>query len=196
MPEILLTGFVPFGTVTDNISQHAVETVEPDLPDGWTCRKAVLPVSWGDTWAELEPRITADTRVVVAFGHDENGTVIAPERIGVNVRHQERPDNDGRIPDLRIEADGPAGRWTSLPVDRIVETVRTAGIPCEASAHAGTYLCNYTTYMLARHRDDHRPDLACGFVHLPPGREPGPDRDAVVRAVGLIARTCCEQVAP
>lgn len=62
-----------------------------------------------------------------------------------------------------IITNGKAGLFTTIPVDDLVNAVRSSDVPCHPSATAGLYVCNTLLYRLLRHF----PSLPITFVHLP-----------------------------
>jgi pyroglutamyl-peptidase len=164
---ILLTGFGRFAKVERNPSEQIVAALGGSRVDGHDVVGRVLPVS-----AELTPAAVraalAETRPAVAFllGVAPGRSALTIERVAVNVLDFEDPDNDGALPvDVPIEPDGPAAYFATLPVRRILEAWRDAGIPGALSDTAGTYLCNAAMYAALHATAGER--LPAGFVHLP-----------------------------
>jgi len=47
------------------------------------------------------------------------------------------------------------------------QALRSLGIPCSVSFHAGTYLCNAAMYLTHHWHEQRRRSCKIGFVHLP-----------------------------
>ncbi len=188
---VLLTGFEPFGGDTTNPSAdvaHALdgetlELTEADTGIGAadatnTATRAtiigrVLPVSFAASAAELE-RLVAEHQpdLIIALGLADGREAITPERVAINYADARIPDNDGAQPrDEPLDADGPAARFTGLPVKRIVRALTDAGHPATVSLTAGSYVCNALAYHLGGIAEQHAHDTgahpAAGFIHVP-----------------------------
>jgi pyroglutamyl-peptidase len=86
------------------------------------------------------------------------------EAIGINIGGHSAQTPDEFQP---LVADGPPAYRSALPLAAWSHKIRAAGIPCQVSYHAGTYLCNAVLY-LTQHLAATR-GLKCQatFVHLP-----------------------------
>jgi pyroglutamyl-peptidase len=169
MPEILLTGFQPYGGRQINPSAEVVRTLEGTRIDGCTVRGLLLPVSFAAAKQPLTDAITKHRPLlVVSTGLWPGEPVIRLERVAVNRASFEMPDNDGQRPlDDAVEADGPVARAVTLPVGKIIASLREAGIPARTSDTAGTFLCNTTLYRALGACERLEASARCGFVHLP-----------------------------
>ena len=59
------------------------------------------------------------------------------------------PDNGGAQPiDTPVQPGGPAAYFASLPIKAMLRAVQRAGVPCEVSQTAGTFVCNHVLYGL------------------------------------------------
>jgi pyroglutamyl-peptidase len=95
---------------------------------------------------------------------------VLPVEYHTSVRRFEAvPDNAGMLRrGLRIVEDGPVGYWSTLPVDRLIEALGEAGLPVDASGHAGGYVCNHLFYGVRHALERRGRPLPMGFVHVPP----------------------------
>ncbi len=169
MPEILLTGFQPYGGRQLNPSAEIVSALDGTGIDGCTVRGMLLPVSFAAANQPLTNAIIEHRPVlVVSMGLWPGEPVIRLERVAVNRASFEMPDNDGqRLLDDQVEPDGPVARAVTLPVGKIIASLRGKGIPARASDTAGTFLCNTTLYRALGSCERLQTDARCGFVHLP-----------------------------
>jgi pyroglutamyl-peptidase len=164
---ILLTGFGRFAKVERNPSQQIVAALVGSRVDGHDVVGRILPVSAEQTPAAVRTAL-AETKPALVFllGVAPGRAALTIERVAVNVFDFEDPDNEGAQPvDVPIEHDGPAAYFATLPVRRIVEAWRAAGIPGALSDTAGTYLCNAAMYAALHATANER--LPAGFIHLP-----------------------------
>jgi pyroglutamyl-peptidase len=169
MPEILLTGFQPYGGRQLNPSAEIVRALDGTKIAGCAVRGMLLPVSFGAAKQPLEDMI-AEHRpaVVVCTGLWPGEPVIRIERVAVNRASFEMPDNDGQRPlDDLVERDGPVARAVTLPVGKIIASLRSKGIPARTSDTAGTFLCNTSLYRALGACGRLGTGARCGFVHLP-----------------------------
>ena len=169
MREILLTGFQPYGGRQLNPSAEVVRALDGTTVDGCTVRGLLLPVSFAAAKQPLTDAITEHRpRLVVSTGLWPGEPVIRLERVAVNRASFEMPDNDGQRPlDDYVEADGPVARAVTLPVGKIISSLREKGIPARTSDTAGTFLCNTTLYRGLDACERLGTGARCGFVHLP-----------------------------
>lgn len=168
--ELLVTGFLPFAGDARNPSGEVAQAVEGRQVRGLRVRGAVLPVERKAASERLE-RLLAEERprAVVALGQG-SAPLVHVERVAVNLLDFQLPDQAGDQPrGTPISRGAPDALFSTLPVDELVAAVRAAGVPCEASLSAGSYLCNMVFFELleaarATPRGTHRGV----FVHLPP----------------------------
>ena len=60
---------------------------------------------------------------------------------------------------------GPDAYFSTLPVRRMAEAIKSQGIPAELSYSAGAYVCNDLIYTLLSHFRDS--ETRVGFIHIP-----------------------------
>lgn len=167
---LLVTGFEPFGGSTLNPSQVVIDALAAgsiDLPGVElftdllpvdTCRIAgVIKALWGKH----------DPDLVLHLGESAKAERLTLERVALNLLDFDAPDNAGkRVVDQPIDPEGPAARFTTLPVVALREKLKTQGIALDLSLSAGTYLCNQTLYLSLAHAQQ-RGGRQVGFVHVP-----------------------------
>jgi pyroglutamyl-peptidase len=66
-----------------------------------------------------------------------------------------------------------AQRRATLPVQRALEALRSAGYPAELSSDPGRYICNAILFHSLRHAARALPRTRTGFIHIPATLEPG-----------------------
>jgi pyroglutamyl-peptidase len=178
--DVLVTGFEPFGTHAQNPSQLVAERLGG----------AVLPVSATRLAAALDSLIERhQPRLLIGLGLSAGRTMLAVERVGINVLEFPGPDNDGRQPSGEpIVPDGPAAYFATLPLATIVDRWQARGVPGYISNTAGTFCCNQALYLSLHKR---QPGMLAGFIHLPLLPEQAaesPDRQVPTMALDLMVR--------
>ncbi len=165
MGTILVSGFGPFPPHDDNPSWDALVDAAPRLPKGWRLDRVRLDVAWeAETLIE---RLAPDVRLVVAFGQADD-PALRIERFAVNASNRALLDVDGAAYDRDvIEVSGPSAYQTRLPRQALLARLAGNDFTAVESHFAGGYLCNYTFYRLMHALAD-KPDVAAGFVHVPP----------------------------
>lgn len=172
--RVLLTGFEPFAGAAINPSWDAVARVAERGLDDVELAVERLPVVFTAARAALAEAVRRhDPQLVIAVGLAEGRDAVTPERIGINLDDARIPDNSGAQPiDAPIEADGPAARFSTLPVKAVVAALQEAGIPAAVSHTAGTFVCNSVLYSLLG-ATEQRPGTRAGFIHVPATPELG-----------------------
>lgn len=191
MAVILLTGFEPFDGAARNPSADAVQAVAAGYDGPHDLRVATLPVAFAASARLLRALVTQHSPdAVIATGLAGGSPRIAVERIGVNLMDARIPDNDGAQPiDAPSETDGPAARFATLPVKRLVQVLTADGLPAQLSLSAGSYVCNHVLYTALGAVPRGVP---AGFVHLPwstgtaPAGAPHLSEEELARAVRLV----------
>ena len=162
MSKILVTGFEPFATSSLNPSGEIVKALIGD-----DLVTAILPVVFGQASAQLRELINLHKPIaVLCLGQAEGRSVMTPERIAINLDDARIADNAGNQPlEQRIIADGPDGHFSTLPIEKMVVSMKAAGIPASISLSAGTFVCNHIFYVLQDYLKDS--SVNSGFMHVP-----------------------------
>ena len=166
MKKLLITGFDPFAGGTVNPSWEAVSRLPDRIGEYELCklplptRYAVAPALVLEKAAEVQPD------VILSIGLAGTRDAVTPERIAVNIRDAKIADNAGIFhTGQRIDPHGDAAYFSTLPVERMAEAIRTAGIPASVSNTAGTFVCNDVLYNALRRYAGTA--VRCGFIHVP-----------------------------
>ena len=162
MSKILVTGFEPFATSSLNPSGEIVKALIGD-----DLVTAILPVVFGQASAQLRELIDLHKpSAVLCLGQAEGRSEITPERIAINLDNARIADNAGNQPlEQRIMANGPDGHFSTLPIEKMVASMKAAGIPASISLSAGTFVCNHIFYLLQDYLKDS--SVKSGFMHVP-----------------------------
>ncbi len=192
--KILITGFEPFGQDTVNASWEAVSRLE-DRIGGNEVTKLLIPTVFGVAAEKvLEAARELQPDAIVCVGQAGGRTMVTPEVVAINLRDASIEDNAGRKPwDEPVAPGGPAAYFASIPVRKIVDKVKEAGISCGLSYSAGAYVCNDLFYALRHHYEGS--GTGVGFIHVPCLAEPGDDKrpgmplETIVQALSLAVET-------
>ena len=162
MSKILVTGFEAFDKSALNPSAEIVKALKGD-----DLVTAILPVVFGQASSQLRELIDLHKpSAVLCLGQAEGRSEITPERIAINLDNARIADNAGNQPlEQKINADGPDGHFSTLPIEKMVESMKAAGIPASISLSAGTYVCNHIFYVLQDYLKDS--SIKSGFMHVP-----------------------------
>lgn len=166
--KILVTAFDPFGGESVNPAQQAVERLE-DVIGGHQIHKLIIPTVFGRA-AELVIQEMDDLRpdAVVCVGQAGGRKAVTPERVAINVMDANITDNAGVRPqDEPIVPDGPAAYFSTLPIKKMVEEIREAGLAADVSNSAGTFVCNSLLYSVLHHAATNMPETKAVFIHVP-----------------------------
>ncbi|PTK58677.1 pyroglutamyl-peptidase I [Staphylococcus nepalensis] len=166
--KILVTGFDPFGGDTINPALEAVNLL-PDEIQGHTIEKLEIPTVLNKSKVTIENKLKATHfDIVLAIGQAGGRFELTPERIGINIDDARIPDNEGNQPiDEMIQSSGDAAYFSNLPVKRMTEAIKTAGVPARLSNTAGTFVCNHILYQLGFLQATQFPNIKFGFIHVP-----------------------------
>ena len=166
MKKLLITGFDPFGGQSVNPSWLAVEKL-PDRVGEFAVHKRMIPTVFGKAAeAVLEAAAQVQPDVILCVGQAGGREAVTPERIGVNIRDARIADNAGNQPKGEfVASDGPAAYFATVPVEKMAQAIRDAGIPATVSNSAGAFVCNDVLYTLLHHYNN--TDVKVGFVHIP-----------------------------
>ncbi len=168
MMKILVTGFDPFGGDTINPALEAVNLLPYEI-QGHTIEKLEIPTVFNKSKVTIENKLKATHfDIVLAIGQAGGRFELTPERIGINIDDARIPDNEGNQPiDEMIQSSGDAAYFSNLPVKRMTEAIKTAGVPARLSNTAGTFVCNHILYQLEFLQATQFPNIKFGFIHVP-----------------------------
>lgn len=155
--RILLTAFEPYDRWPENSSWLALIDLTRwyDGTAELTTRK--YPVDLSRMSEMLRRDMQANFDVAIHLGQAPGETLIKLESVGLNVRSDGSP----------LIRDAPEAYRSSLPLDKCREALVSAGIPCEVSHHAGTYLCNAELYLSQHYANAFGMSTRSLFLHLP-----------------------------
>ena len=166
MKHLLITGFDPFGGETVNPSWEAVSRL-PDTIGDYRLTKLQIPTVFSRAARTVLDAAKDDTPdVILCIGQAGGRDAVTPERIAINMASATIADNAGITPSEEpILPGGPDGIFSTVPVARMAEAIREAGLPGKISNTAGTFVCNDTLYRLLHHFAG--TGTRVGFIHVP-----------------------------
>ena len=166
MKKLLITGFDPFGGAAINPSWEAVKRL-PDIVGKYALCKLQIPTVFGAASAKvLEKAAEFQPDIIICVGQAGGRDAITPERIAVNIRDARIPDNAGNQPKGEfVVKDAPAAFFSTLPVEKMAESIRAKQLPATVSNSAGAFVCNDTLYALLHNYAD--TPVQVGFIHIP-----------------------------
>ena len=166
MKKLLITGFDPFGGEAINPAWEAVKLL-PDTIGEYALCKLQIPTVFGlGAAAVLEAAAGTQPDVILCVGQAGGRAAVTPERIAVNIRDAKIPDNAGIQPiGAFVDEDGPAAYFSTLPVEKMAQAIRDAGLPGMVSNSAGAFVCNDTLYILLDRYNG--TEVRIGFIHVP-----------------------------
>lgn len=167
--KVLLTGFDPFGGEQINPALEAVKRLNCKKTSNVKLVAYEIPTVFSKSIHHVISAIEKEQPdVVICIGQAGGRTQITPERIAINVDDARIPDNEQQQPiDEPIVHNGPAAYFSTLPIKKMVEAMRTAGIPAAVSNTAGTFVCNHLFYGLMHYLQFYSPQIRGGFIHIP-----------------------------
>ena len=193
MKKLLITGFEPFGGEEINPSWEAVLRL-PEKIGGYALTKLRIPVLFeksAEMLIKQAEEMQAD--VILSVGQAGGRNAITPELVGINLRHASIPDNGGNSPmDEPIILDGANAYFSTLPVRKMSDAIRRAGMPSQVSYSAGAYVCNDVIYTLLAHFQNSQTRV--GFIHIPycaeQNKEPFMHLDDIVKGLKIAIENC------
>lgn len=166
---LLVTGFEPYGGRGTNPACEVTKILHGRSAGATRIVGRTLSVSFRALRrAPVELLDEIDPAAVISLGLWPGEPCIRLERVGLNIADFEIADNESLlVRDEPIQDDGSAGLLATLPLRAIEASLLDAGIPVRMSSSAGTFLCNACLYGFLRAARERRPQVPCGFVHLP-----------------------------
>ncbi len=166
---ILLTGFEAFDGETMNPSWEAARGFEGQVFGAARVITRQLPTAFGQASAELRQLIELhDPSICLCFGQAGGRSIISLEKVAINWAHARIPDNLGRQPiDQPLIPDAPAAYFAPIALHRLEQALSLAGIACEISLSAGSFVCNDLYYQLCHLQATQKPGMQGCFVHIP-----------------------------
>ncbi|MHD0397506.1 pyroglutamyl-peptidase I [Staphylococcus simulans] len=166
--NILVTAFDPFGKEQTNPALEAVKLL-PETIGEHTITKLEIPTVFHESVEVIKQQLKIDTYdAVLAIGQAGGRFDLTPERVGINVDDARIADNQGNQPiDEIIQREGAPAYFSNMPVKRMTQAIKNAGVPASLSNTAGTFVCNHVLYQLGYLHATTFPYIQFGFIHVP-----------------------------
>ncbi|EHK9017666.1 pyroglutamyl-peptidase I [Vibrio vulnificus] len=199
MRKILVTGFEPFGGESLNPSLELVKVLTQKERTNIEIIGCQVPVVRHQSISTVIEAIEQhEPELVFMIGQASGRAAITPERVAINLDDYRIEDNAGHQPvDEPIIATGPAAYFSTLPVKAITHALQQAGISCQLSHSAGTFVCNHLFYGI-QHYLQARP-IRSGFIHIPllpeqasASNQPSMSLETLARGLEMMIMTCLE----
>lgn len=168
MKKLLITGFNKFLDHPSNPSEELIKNFNGKV-DNIDISTWIFPVEY-EAISQQVPALLEEINpdYVLNLGYASDRYAITPEIASLNYIDSESPDNKGVIiQNQRIIENAPNAFFTQFNWARAVEALKQKDIPTKISTSAGTYLCNYTSYLFQYHISEQKLNCAQGFVHIP-----------------------------
>ena len=168
MKKLLITGFNKFSLHPINPTEELLKTYsfesESILVTTW-----IFPVEYEGVCAQIPALLEEiEPDYVINLGYVSDRYAITPEIASLNFIDSETPDNQGVIiQNKRIIQNAPNAYFTQFNWAKTIEDLKNQDIPTKLSTNAGTYLCNYTSYLFQHHIQEQKLNCSQGFVHIP-----------------------------
>ena len=187
---ILVTGFAPFEGAKINPSYEAIKGLKKIHEVRDQIEILELPVVFGKAPDLLLEKIREyKPSAVISVGLAGGRKEITPELIAVNFRNARISDNEGNKPDYeQIIPDGPAGIFSRLPLQEMIQQMKENGYPASLSTTAGSYVCNEVMYRLLYDYNG-----TAGYIHVPTSEELGGNMSVseMTAALAICIKTIC-----
>ncbi|HQC74570.1 MAG TPA: pyroglutamyl-peptidase I, partial [Bacilli bacterium] len=166
MKKLLITAFVPFGKQTHNSSLEVVRKLRKQFK-GIELVFVKLPVVFNiDLYGDLLKQHQPD--YLLMCGQAGGRKLIECEKVAINYVYSRQPDNIGVIiKGSRIIYDGPDAYFSTAPLLPIVNKLQEEKLPVQMSFSAGTYVCNFSYYLMLHTIHIHHLCCEAMFVHFP-----------------------------
>ena len=152
-----------------NLKSNPAHEVGKEIKDLFNSKNAdliQLPVTY-DCWELLKNKIDDfNPEFILGLGVAMGINKVKIEKIGLNFKHAEIPDNEGiKIQSEKINANNQLAFETDIDILNFSDKLKERGIPAEISFHAGTYICNYAYYNCLNYLSDKK--IKTLFIHVP-----------------------------
>ena len=163
--KILIYSFEPFQDLKSNPAYDIAKTIT-ERYNSKAVELIQLPVTY-NCWELLKTKIidfkpTFILGLGVAIGINK----IKVEKIGLNYKHADIPDNAGKKVNIKkINESKNLAYESKIDVLTFVNDLKNKEIPAEISFNTGTYVCNYVYYNCLEYTSDK--NIKALFIHVP-----------------------------
>ena len=178
MRNLLLTGFEPFDGSSLNPSAEIAKALNGKKVGNRKIVGEVLPLDYSKLSDIIDKLLAKHSPDIILCCGQANRASISIERIAVNAVGTRRADNYDYIPESDIiDPQAPAGYFSNIDIQPLIDALVSKGIPAYISYHAGTYGCNWLIFQVLHRIYSGELDAHATFVHLPPLPNQAIERD-------------------
>lgn len=168
--DVLLCGFEPFGQRGVNNAWEVAKqfTRIPNID------VLKIPVSFKNAHSVIIGALEKKHYDLVLILGETAATIdyVRLERVAINFRDSERPDNDGIIGnDEYLIKGAPSAYLTSFPIKKMTRALKEKGLRVKITNSAGTFVCNSVYYYILHYLDGKDLKTTALFIHLPVSTE-------------------------
>lgn len=157
MTRVLITAFEPYDRWPENSSWLALVDLTRWYDGTLDITSRRYPVDLTRMSENLRKDLQANYDIAIHLGQAPGSTLIKLEAVGLNVRSDGSP----------LIRDAVEAYRSPLALEPSCKSLIDAGIPCEISHHAGTYLCNAALYLSQHYAHSFGLNTRSLFVHIP-----------------------------
>ena len=174
----MITGFGRFGKHQSNPTKEILKIL-PKSIYGHELIKVELPVIFDECFDYLKSFIDIhQPDVIFMLGLAGGSETIRLERVAVNMKDAQIPDNIGAKPqDEPIISSGKNAYFSTLPIRKMEAILKEKEIPVSISNSAGLYVCNNIMYHVLHSIDHNNKNTVAGFIHVPYMDEEKPNEE-------------------
>ena len=166
--RLTITGFGPFGSLSENLSEKVVEYIaSSDFDFPGTIHTHTFPVIYQDADERLR-KVIEETKphILILTGVSPINCIQLEKR--AHNRDNSSPDNLGEVRSNQLIIDQAPFRYESnLPLDEFANQITNMGGNLKVSEHAGEFLCNHYYFRAFHMKNTQGKPSEVLFVHMP-----------------------------
>jgi pyroglutamyl-peptidase len=163
---ILVAAFEPFAGRRRNRARDAAARLAGQSIAGVPVELTALPTAFAPLPQAIATLVARRPTLLLLVGESNAARTLLVERFALNLAHGRVADNQGAQPrDAELQPGGEAARRVAFDARAASDAAVAAGVPCDVSAHAGTFCCNAALYYALAPGEAAGPLVA--FVHVP-----------------------------
>jgi pyroglutamyl-peptidase len=174
MQRLLVFAFEKFDKLSSNPSMEVGKHLSHLAAENYLVQFEVLPAvmkskkNHPNSFVELKESIDAfKPHWIIGLGASSRPRV-SVEEIAVNRVDSPKPDNRGTIfRHEKINSSSPLALSTRVDVKKLVNALKSTGVPATISYFADTFVCNYTYFKTLDYLQRKKLKTNCVFIHVP-----------------------------
>lgn len=161
MKKVCITCFEPFDGRDKNISQMVCENVDCKNVE---IEKCLLKVSYNGIYDAVKNIMDNGYDLVIMTGEAKSRERLALEKVAINLKSANIPDNDGVSCFNEKIDDGADAYFSNIDELNLNKELNELGFDSYVSLSAGSYICNLSYYYGLRLKKNNTKVL---FIHYP-----------------------------